>query len=81
MELHHLAPHLIRRFSFLTALDAMDKLKALFKRKKDKTASSTAGTKTEAPAAASVPKPAEPAAPSTADPAAAPAGEFSLKGV
>ncbi|KIW49082.1 hypothetical protein PV05_10794 [Exophiala xenobiotica] len=55
-------------------LDAMDKLKALFKRKKDKTDSSTAGTKTDTPAGAAVPKPTEPAKPTTSDPTTAPAG-------
>ncbi|KAK5444356.1 hypothetical protein LTS15_010471 [Exophiala xenobiotica] len=55
-------------------LDAMDKLKALFKRKKDKTDSSTAGTKTETPVGAAVPKPTEAAKPTTSDPTAPPAG-------
>jgi len=56
-------------------LDAMDKLKAIFKRK-DKKESSTAGTKTNGTAAA-VPKPTPTdtaAAPSTSDPTAPPAG-------
>jgi hypothetical protein len=53
----------------------MDKLKALFKRKKDKTDSSTAGTKTETPAGAAVPKPTEAAKPTTSDPTAPPAGK------
>lgn len=57
------------------APDAMDKVKAIFRRFKDK---GTSGTKTEAPAAAAVPKPTptETApAPSTSDPATAPAGQ------
>jgi hypothetical protein len=49
----------------------MDKIKALFKRSKDK---GTAGTKTDAAPGAAVPKPGASDKPSTADPTAAPAG-------
>jgi hypothetical protein len=56
----------------------MDKIKALFKRKKDKP-SGTAGTKTDTNGTpAAVPKPTATdtaAAPSTSDPAVPPAGE------
>jgi hypothetical protein len=65
----------------------MDKIKAIFKRKKTPTESSTAGTKTSTPGATdgtatSVPKPTPTdtaAAPSTSEPTAPPAGMTRLR--
>jgi hypothetical protein len=81
----HLPCNLLTNFH--QALDAMDKIKAIFKRKKTPTESSTAGTKTSTPGATdgtptSVPKPTPTdtaAAPSTSEPTAPAAGENRLR--